>query len=83
MALDQAVADYEKATILNALNNFEGHKTKTAAACGFRSIPITDSGPFRSLIPAQTDHRFRSKLDSDSGWEPITFSVRTGTLQGS
>ena len=24
--------------------------------CGFRGIPITDSGPFRSLIPGQTDH---------------------------
>ena len=51
--------------------------------CGFRGIPITDSGRFRSLIPAQTDHRFRRKLDSDSGGEPITFSVRAGTLQGS
>ena len=58
-------------------------RTPESNGCGFRSIPITDSGPFRSLIPAQTDHRFRSKLDSDSGWEPITFSVRTGTLQGS
>ena len=34
MALDQAVADYEKATILNALKNFQGHKVKTAAALG-------------------------------------------------
>ncbi len=32
MALDHAVADYEKATILNALKNFQGHKVKTAAA---------------------------------------------------
>ena len=32
IALDQAVADYEKATILNALKNYDGHKTKTAAA---------------------------------------------------
>ncbi len=29
--------------------------------CVFRSKPITDSGPNRSLIPVQTDHRFRSK----------------------
>ena len=34
IALDQAVADYEKATILNALKNYDGHKTKTAAALG-------------------------------------------------
>ena len=34
MALDQAVADCEKTTILNALNNYEGHKVKTAAALG-------------------------------------------------
>ena len=42
---------------------------RTAAAlviCGFRGKPITDSGRNRSLIPIQTDHRFRSK--------PITFS---------
>ena len=36
------------------------------AECGFRGKPITDSGRNRSLIPIQTDHRFRSK--------PITFS---------
>ena len=29
--------------------------------CGFRRKPITDSDPNRSLIPAETDHRFRSK----------------------
>ena len=34
IALDQTVADYEKATILSALKNYEGHKTKTAAALG-------------------------------------------------
>ncbi len=34
MALDQAIADSEKAAILNALKNFEGHKVKTAAALG-------------------------------------------------
>ena len=34
--------------------------------CGFRGKPITDSGRNRSLIPIQTDHRFRSK--------PITLS---------
>ncbi len=34
IALDQTVADYEKATILNALKNYDGHKTKTAAALG-------------------------------------------------
>ncbi len=34
MALDQIVADYEKATILNALKNSQGHKVKTAAALG-------------------------------------------------
>ncbi len=34
MALDQAVADCEKATILNALKNSQGHKVKTAAALG-------------------------------------------------
>ena len=34
MALDQAVADSEKAAILNALKNYEGHKVKTAAALG-------------------------------------------------
>ena len=34
MALDQAVADSEKATIINALKNYEGHKVKTAAALG-------------------------------------------------
>ena len=36
------------------------------AGCGFRGKPITDSGRNRSLIPIQTDHRFRSK--------PITLS---------
>ena len=34
IALDQTVADYEKATILNALKNSQGHKVKTAAALG-------------------------------------------------
>ena len=34
MALDQAVADSEKTTILSALKNYDGHKTKTAAALG-------------------------------------------------
>ena len=34
IALDQAVADYEKATILNALKNSQGHMVKTAAALG-------------------------------------------------
>ena len=34
IALDQAVADYEKTTILNALKNSQGHKVKTAAALG-------------------------------------------------
>ena len=34
IALDQAVADSEKATIINALKNFQGHKIKTAAALG-------------------------------------------------
>ena len=34
MALDQTVAEYEKATIINALKNYEGHKVKTAAALG-------------------------------------------------
>ncbi len=34
MTLDQTLADCEKATILNALNNYEGHKVKTAAALG-------------------------------------------------
>ena len=42
-----------------------------------------DSGAFRSSISVQIDHCFRSKLHSDSGGEPITFSVRTGTRQGS
>ena len=34
IALDQAVADSEKATIVNALKNSQGHKVKTAAALG-------------------------------------------------
>ncbi len=34
MALDQAVADSEKATILSALKNSQGHKVKTAATLG-------------------------------------------------
>ncbi len=34
IALDQAVADYEKATILSALKNSRGHKVKTASALG-------------------------------------------------
>ena len=34
IALDQAVMDCEKATILNALKNSQGHKVKTAAALG-------------------------------------------------
>jgi hypothetical protein len=29
--------------------------------CGFRPMPITDSGACRSPIPVQGDHRFRSK----------------------
>ena len=36
MALDQTLADCEKATILNALKNYEGHKVKTAAALANR-----------------------------------------------
>ncbi len=31
----------------------------SSTTCVFRRIPITDSGLIRSLIPAQTDHRFR------------------------
>ena len=34
IALDQAVADSEKATIVNALKNSQGHKVKTATALG-------------------------------------------------
>jgi transcriptional regulator with PAS, ATPase and Fis domain len=34
IALDQTVTDCEKATIINALKNYEGHKVKTAAALG-------------------------------------------------
>ena len=34
-------------------------------------------------IPEHSDYRFRRKPDSDSGGEPITLSVRAGTLQGS
>jgi len=34
IALDQAVADSEKAAIVNALKKFQGHKIKTAAALG-------------------------------------------------
>ena len=34
IALDQAMANYEKATILSALNNSQGHKVKTASALG-------------------------------------------------
>ena len=34
IALDQAVADCEKATILSALKNSQGHKVKTASALG-------------------------------------------------
>ena len=34
IALDQAVADSEKTTILSALKNYDGLKTKTAAALG-------------------------------------------------
>ena len=34
IALDQAVADSEKTTILSALKNYDGHKTKTASALG-------------------------------------------------
>ena len=29
--------------------------------CGYRRMPITDSGASRSPIPAEADHRFRSK----------------------
>ncbi len=34
IALDQAVADCEKGTIVNALKNYDGHKIKTASALG-------------------------------------------------
>ena len=34
IALDQVMADCEKATILSALKNYDGHKVKTAAALG-------------------------------------------------
>ena len=34
IVLDQTVADYEKATILSALKNSQGHKVKTASALG-------------------------------------------------
>ena len=34
IALEQAMANYEKATIINALNNSQGHKVKTAATLG-------------------------------------------------
>ena len=34
IALDQVIANYEKATILSALKNYDGHKTKTASALG-------------------------------------------------
>jgi hypothetical protein len=31
------------------------------ADCVHRPMPIADSGPSRSLIPVEADHRFRSK----------------------
>jgi hypothetical protein len=31
------------------------------SACVHRPMPITDSGPSRSGIPVEADHRFRSK----------------------
>ena len=31
------------------------------SGCAYRAMPITDSGASRSLIPAEADHRFRSK----------------------
>ena len=34
IALDQAMANYEKATILSTLKNFQGHKVKTASTLG-------------------------------------------------
>jgi hypothetical protein len=34
--------------------------SSTSADCVFRSMAITDSGPWRSLVPVEGDHRFRS-----------------------
>ena len=41
--------------------------------CGIRCKPITDSSRTRSAIPAQADHRFRSKPITDSETKPIRF----------
>ena len=34
IVLEQAMADYEKATILSTLKNYDGHKIKTASTLG-------------------------------------------------
>ena len=39
----------------------------SAHVCGFQTIPITHSIPFRSLIPRDSDHSFHGNSISDPG----------------
>ncbi len=45
----------------------------TTIQCGFRTIPITDSGASRSVIPDEADHPFRSKPIAEriARWEAL------------
>jgi PAS domain S-box-containing protein len=52
----------ERAVRLVALSGYaQPEDVAKALECGFRPMPITDSGACRSPIPVQGDHRFRSK----------------------
>ena len=46
---------------------YRGEHRLLRRGCGFRSIPITHSIPFRSLIPRDFDHSFQGISISDSG----------------
>ena len=61
-ALDQAVADYEKATIVRALKNSQGHKVKTA----FRPGDLPGH-------PLQQNEKVRDRWEIGEIRSPLTF----------
>ena len=58
-------------------------KPQAAVTTPYPHIPYGEMSFPRILrIPAQSDHRIRRKVISDSGGNVITFAVRTAMVQG-
>ena len=68
------------AVVAGAVN--AGIVAACAEACVFRSKLDTDSGRNWTVIPVETGHRFRNKVDSDFGGRPTTSGLVTGTIRG-